>query len=44
MIGIGAIVLPGLSIGAGAIVGAGAVVIADVEASTTVAGNPARRL
>jgi len=37
-----AFVLPGLSIGAGAIVGACAVVTRDVPAGTVVAGNPAR--
>lgn len=41
-LGGGAIVLPGISIGAQAIVGAGAVVTRDVEARTVVAGNPAR--
>jgi acetyltransferase-like isoleucine patch superfamily enzyme len=41
-IGVRAIVLPGVSIGRGAIVGAGAVVIRDVEPYVIVAGNPAR--
>ena len=41
-IGIGAIVLKGVRIGAGARVDAGAVVTRDVPAGTTVAGNPAR--
>ena len=41
-IGGGALVLPGVSIGDGAIVGAGAVVTRDVAAGATVAGNPAR--
>lgn len=41
-IGAGAIVLPGITIGEGAIVGAGAVVTKDVPAHAVVAGNPAR--
>ena len=41
-IGHGAIVLPGRSIGDGAVVAAGAVVTKDVPAYTIVAGNPAR--
>jgi len=41
-VGIGAIVLKGVSIGRGARVGAGAVVTTDVPAGATVAGNPAR--
>ena len=36
------IVLPGVTIGAGAIVGAGAVVTKNVAAGATVGGNPAR--
>lgn len=43
-IGLNASVLQGLRVGRDAIVGAGAVVTKDVEARTTVAGNPARRL
>ncbi|ACI98262.1 NeuD/PglB/VioB family sugar acetyltransferase [Rhodospirillum centenum] len=43
-LGTGAIVLPGLSIGRGAVVGAGAVVVGDVPADITVVGNPARPL
>jgi maltose O-acetyltransferase len=43
-IGIGAIVMPGTSIGEGAIVGAGSVVTDDVPPHTVVAGNPARIL
>lgn len=41
-IGSHAIILPGVTIGDGAIVAAGAVVTRDVEAGTVVAGNPAR--
>jgi hypothetical protein len=41
-IGHGAIVLPGRSIGDGAVVAAGAIVTKDVAAYTIVAGNPAR--
>ncbi len=37
-----AIILPGITIGKGAVVGAGSVVTKDVEAYTIVAGNPAR--
>jgi acetyltransferase-like isoleucine patch superfamily enzyme len=43
-IGFGASVLPGVSIGDGAVVGARAVVTTDVAARTLVAGNPARAL
>jgi acetyltransferase-like isoleucine patch superfamily enzyme len=41
-IGVNAVVLPGVTIGKGAIVGAGAVVTDDVEPFTIVAGVPAR--
>jgi maltose O-acetyltransferase len=41
-LGGGAIVLPGLTIGARAVVGAGSVVTRDVSADERVAGNPAR--
>lgn len=41
-IGGGAVILPGVSIGDRAIVGAGSVVTRDVEAGSTVVGNPAR--
>jgi len=42
VIGAGAVILPGVTIGEHAIVGAGAVVVSDVEAHSTVVGNPAR--
>ena len=41
-IGIGAIILPGITIGKSAVVGAGAVVTRDVPPGATVIGNPAR--
>lgn len=43
-IGAGAIILPGVDIGAGAVVAAGAVVTKDVAPRMIVAGNPARVL
>jgi UDP-2-acetamido-3-amino-2,3-dideoxy-glucuronate N-acetyltransferase len=43
-IGAGAVLLPGLRIGARAMVGAGAVVTRDVASDTVVVGNPARPL
>ena len=43
-IGVNAVILPGVTVGKGAIVGAGAVVIDDVEPFTIVAGVPARLL
>lgn len=41
-VGAGAVLLPGLRVGAGAMVGAGAVVTHDVPDGATVVGNPAR--
>jgi maltose O-acetyltransferase len=43
-IGNRAIILPGVTIGAGAVVGAGSVVTRDVPPFTVVAGNPAKVL
>ena len=43
-IGYRAIVLPGVTIGEGAVVGAGAVVAKDVEPYAIVVGNPARKI
>jgi acetyltransferase-like isoleucine patch superfamily enzyme len=43
-IGVGAVVLPGVTIGRGAIVGAGAVVTSDVAAYSVVTGVPAKLL
>ena len=43
-IGAGAVILPGITIGARAMVGAGSVVTRDVEPGTIVVGNPARFL
>ena len=43
-IGSGAIILPGVTIGRGAVVGALSVVAADVAPLSVVAGQPARRL
>jgi acetyltransferase-like isoleucine patch superfamily enzyme len=41
-IGVNAVVMPGITVGRGAIVGAGAVVTRDVEPDSSVAGVPAR--
>jgi acetyltransferase-like isoleucine patch superfamily enzyme len=41
-VGAGAVLLPGIVVGAEALVGAGAVVLADVPDFAVVAGNPAR--
>jgi acetyltransferase-like isoleucine patch superfamily enzyme len=43
-LGVGAVILPGVTVGKGAQVGAGAVVTADVAPYAVVAGNPARLL
>lgn len=43
-IGMGAIILPGVTIGRGSIVGAGAVVTKDVEPYAVAAGVPARKI
>jgi acetyltransferase-like isoleucine patch superfamily enzyme len=43
-IGVNAVILPGVTIGKGAIVGAGAVVTEDVAPFSVVAGVPARLL
>jgi putative colanic acid biosynthesis acetyltransferase WcaF len=43
-VGLRAIVLPGVTLGRGAVVGAGAVVTRNVADGVTVAGNPARAL
>lgn len=43
-IGANATLLPGITIGEGAMVGAGAVVVRDVPPGVTVVGNPARTL
>ncbi|HEX4511443.1 MAG TPA: acyltransferase [Burkholderiaceae bacterium] len=43
-VGVGAVILPGVTVGRGAQVGAGAVVTHDVPPYAVVAGNPARIL
>ena len=43
-IGANAIILPGVSIGEGAVVGAGSVVTHDVEPYSVVCGNPAKQI
>ena len=43
-IGYGALILPGIKIGEGAVVGAGSVVTKDVQPFEIVAGNPARKI
>jgi UDP-2-acetamido-3-amino-2,3-dideoxy-glucuronate N-acetyltransferase len=44
VIGAGAVILPGITIGANAVIGAGAVVTKSVAPGATVIGNPARTL
>jgi UDP-2-acetamido-3-amino-2,3-dideoxy-glucuronate N-acetyltransferase len=44
VIGAGAVILPGITLGKQCIVGAGAVVTHDVPAHSTVVGNPARNI
>ncbi len=41
-IGIGSIIMPGVTIGEGSMIGAGSVVIKDIPAWTIAAGNPAK--
>ncbi len=41
-IGVGAIILPGVTVGGNAVIAAGAVVTKDVEPNTIVGGNPAK--
>jgi UDP-2-acetamido-3-amino-2,3-dideoxy-glucuronate N-acetyltransferase len=43
-IGSGAVLLPGIEVGSGAVIGAGAVVTKSVPADATVIGNPAREV
>lgn len=43
-IGAGAIILPGVRIGEGALVAAGSIVTKDVDANCIVAGNPAKKI
>jgi acetyltransferase-like isoleucine patch superfamily enzyme len=42
VVGMGAIVMPGVTVGEGAIIAAGSIVTKDVPAWTIVAGNPAK--
>ena len=41
-IGVNSTILPGVTIGEGAVIGAGSVVLKDVEPYTLLAGNPAK--
>ena len=43
-VGAGAIILPGITVGDGAVIGAGSIVTRNVEACSIVAGNPARHI
>ena len=43
-IGVGSIVLPGVTIGRGSVVGAGSVVTENVPSNTLVTGNPAKKV
>jgi acetyltransferase-like isoleucine patch superfamily enzyme len=43
-IGLGSIVMKGVTVGDGAVVAAGSVVTSDVPARAIVAGNPARQV
>jgi acetyltransferase-like isoleucine patch superfamily enzyme len=43
-IGAGAVILPGVKVGRGAVVGAGSIVTSDVPPLTIVAGQPARQV
>ena len=44
LIGMGTIILPGVTIGEGAIIGAGSIVTRDIPAWSIAAGNPAKVL
>jgi len=43
-VGMNATIIPGVTIGEGAMVGGGAVVVDDVESDITVVGNPAHKI
>jgi len=44
MIGIGAIILPGLKIGMGTVIGAGSIVTKNIERNSVVVGTPAKQI